>query len=161
MVDSVTSGTTLVANNMISGVSANTTPSDFTCGILVGGGTGSATQVYFNSVSMTGSRGASTSPSYALAIATGDPIVVVADNILYNAQTSTGAGKNYAIATGSTFANLTSNFNDLFVSGAASFVGQTGGIGTGGTDRATLMDWQTATGKDTPNSISADPLFVS
>ena len=161
VVNSVTSGTTLVANNMISGVSANTTPSDFTCGILAGGGTGSTTQVYFNSVSMTGSRGASTSPSYALAIGSGDPIVDVRDNILYNAQTSSSTGKNYAIANGSaTFANMMSDYNDLFVSGAASFIGQTGGIGTSGTDRPTLLDWQTQTGKDA-NSISADPGFLS
>ncbi len=161
VVNSVTSGTTLVANNMVSGVSANTTPSDFTCGILAGGGTGSTTQVYFNSVSMTGSRGAATSPSYALAINAGNPIVDVRDNILLNAQTSTNSGKNYAMANGSTtFSNMTSNNNDLFVAGSSSFVGQTGGIGTSGADRAALSDWQNATGGDA-NSISADPLFAS
>src|SRR5262249_26294557 len=56
--------------------------------------------------------------------------------------------------------NLTSNSNDLFVTGAATFVGQTGGLGTAGTDRTNLAAWQGATGKDAA-SISADPLFLS
>ena len=162
VVNSVTSGTTRVANNMISGIRAASTASDFSAGIVAGGGTGSTTQVYFNSVSMTGSRNAATYPSYGLAINSGDPIVDVRNNIFFNTQSSTSSGKMYAIATGgTTFVNLTSNNNDLFVSGTSTFVGQTGGLGTAGTDRTALSDWQTATGRDTPNSISANPGFVS
>jgi hypothetical protein len=162
IVNSAASGTTLVANNMVSGVRSPSTPSDFTVGILIGGGTGSTTQVYNNSVNMTGSRASTTTnPSYAMAIATGDPIVDVRNNALVNIQTTTGTGKIYAIATGgATFVNLTSNNNDLFVAGAASFVGQTGGLGTTGTDRSNLLAWQTATGKDGA-SVSADPNFIS
>ena len=161
IVNSVTSGTTLVANNMISQVRSASTASDFSAGIVAGGGTGSTTQIYFNSVSMTGSRNAATFPSYGLAIGSGDPIIDVRDNIFFNTQTSTSTGKMYAIGTGSaTFANLTSNYNDLFVSGTSGFIGQTGGLGTSGTDRATLANWQTATGKDA-NSISANPQFTS
>jgi hypothetical protein len=165
-INAVTSGTTLVTNNMISGVVSNTTPSDTTTGILVGGGTGSTTQIYHNSVSMTGSRGAATSPSYGIAINSGDPAVNIRNNIFYNTQTTTGVSKAYAIANGSTtFANMISNHNDFFVTaGAGFFIGQTGGIGTSGTDRLTLADWQTATGQDTtfaPDSISTDPLFTS
>src|SRR6185312_5769731 len=89
------------------------------------------------------------------------PIVDVRANIFYNTQTSTSSAKMYAIGTGSTtFTNMTSNFNDFFVTGTAEFVGQTGGLGTTGIDRATLALWQTATGKDA-SSISADPRFVS
>jgi uncharacterized repeat protein (TIGR02543 family) len=159
VVNTVSSGTTLVANNMLSGVGQGTTatPSDFTAGILAGGGTGSTTQIYFNSVSMSGSSTA-TSPSYALAIGFANPIVDVRDNIFVNTQT---AGKSYAIGTiSSTFTNMTSNNNDLFVSGANAFVGQTGGLGTAGTDRSNLAAWQGATGTDA-NSISANPGFVS
>ena len=161
VVNSVTSGTTFVANNMVSGVRSAATASDFTGGVVLGGGTGSTTQFYANSVSMTGSRNAATYPSYALAVNSGDPSVDVKDNILYNTQTSSSSGKSYAIATGgATFANLASDFNDLFASGAAGVVGQTGGLGTAGTDRAALSNWRTATGKDAA-SISADPVFVS
>ena len=74
VVNSVTSGTTLLANNMISGVRAASTSAltNFSAGILAGGGAGSTAQVYNNSVSMTGARGAATFPSYGLAI--GGPI---------------------------------------------------------------------------------------
>src|SRR5207244_300555 len=121
----------------------------------------STTQVYFNSVSMTGSRNAASFPSYAMAIGGTNPIVDLQDNIFLNTQTSTSAGKMYAIGTASsTFSNLTSNCNDLFVSGTSTFVGQTGGLGTTGTDRAALSNWQSTTGKD-GNSIPTNPSFTS
>src|SRR4029078_5460904 len=162
VVNSAPCGTTLITNNMISNVLAASAPNNFSAGIVAGGGTGSTTQVYFNSVSMTGSRNAATAPSYGLAINSGDPIVDVRNNIFLNTQSSTSNGKMYAIASGgTTFTNLISNYNDFFVSGTNTFVGQTGGLGTAGTDRATLAIWQTATGKDSPNSISANPLFTS
>lgn len=163
VVNSVTSGTTTLSNNMISGVRSAATPSDFSAGVLAGGGTGSTTLIYHNSVAMTGTRGAATSPSYGLAINSGNPTVDVKNNIFYNTQTSSSTGKSYAIANASTtFTNMTSNYNDLYVSGTSAFVGQTGGLGTAGTDRAALADWNTATGSDTVgNSKSADPGFTN
>jgi hypothetical protein len=162
VVNSVTSGTTLLANNMISGVISPSTASDFSAGIVAGGGTGSTTQIYFNSVSMTGLRGSgATFPSYGLAINSGNPVVDVKNNIFFNTQTSGSTGKSYAIANASsTFTNMTSNNNDLFVTGASGFVGQTGGLGTAGTDHLTLANWQTVTVTDA-NSISANPQFAS
>ena len=53
-VASATSGTNQISNNFIYGVGANGTSGDFGSGIFLGGGVGSTTQVYFNSVSMTG-----------------------------------------------------------------------------------------------------------
>ncbi|HEX8734050.1 MAG TPA: Calx-beta domain-containing protein [Pyrinomonadaceae bacterium] len=163
VINSVTGGTTTVSNNMISGVRSASTPSDFSAGIVAGGGTGSTTRIYHNSVSMTGTRGAATNPSYGLAINGGNPIMDVKNNIFYNTQSSTGAAKMYAIANASaTFTNMTSSYNDLYVSGTNTFVGQTGGLGTAGTDRATLADWNTATGSDNPgNSKSVDPSFIN
>ena len=147
---------------MISGVRSPSTPSDFSAGILAGGGTGSTTEIYFNSVVLSGARGAASTPSYGLAIGSGDPTVNVRNNIFFNNQTSSSTGKMYAIGTGSTtFANMTSNYNDFFVAGISGFTGQTGGLGTSGTDRLDLAAWQAATGKDTPNSISVNPLVVS
>lgn len=161
VINSVTSGTTLLTNNMVSGVRSPSTASDFSAGIMAGGGTGSTTQMYHNSVSMTGLRGASAAfPSYALAINSGNPTVDVKNNIFSNTQTG-GTGKAYAIANASsTFTGMTSNFNDLYVTGANTFVGQTGGLGTAGTDRTTLTDWQTTTSGDA-GSIGTDPLFVN
>src|SRR5262249_20068294 len=48
---SATSGTNLIVNNVITGVNANGTSGDFAAGIFAGGGAGSTTQIYFNSVS--------------------------------------------------------------------------------------------------------------
>jgi hypothetical protein len=113
---------------------------------------------------MTGLRGAgATFPSYALAIGGGNPIVNIRNNIFYNTQTSGSTGKSYAIANAATtFTNMTSSYNDLFVTGASGFVGQTGGLGTAGTDRLDLAAWNTATGQDAaPNSQSVDPIFVN
>ncbi len=166
-----TSGTNTIVNNMVSGVIANSNAGDFVAGIYVLGIAGATQNVYHNSVSMTGARGATATQygSFALALAGADVPVNVKDNILFNSQTQTGGGaggRSYAIGTASTtFANLDSNYNDLFVSGAQATLGITGGLlnvaGTGtGTDRADLAAWQAATGKDA-NSISADPLFTS
>ncbi|MBK8150282.1 MAG: InlB B-repeat-containing protein [Acidobacteria bacterium] len=163
VVNSVTSGTTRIANNMVSGIRTASTADDCSAGMVAGGGTGSTTQIYHNSVAMTGSRNAASFPSYGLAINSGNPIVDIENNIFYNTQTSSSTGKMYAIGTGSTtFTNMTSSFNDLYVSGASAFVGQTGGLGAAGTDRLDLAAWNTATGQDAaPNSKSVDPLFVS
>jgi|GEM_PF-2691768 len=158
----VTTGTTLIANNMVSGVTSQATSPDYTCGIYTRCGTGSTTQIYYNSVYMSGDRGsAATMPSMALAIAGTDPVVDIRDNILMNTQTTTNTGKSYAIGLSyGTYVNFTSDFNDLYVTGSLGRVAVTGGwTNSPAGDLATLADWQNATGKD-GNSISTDPLFV-
>jgi hypothetical protein len=153
-----TSGTNLIANNVLTGVAANGTSGDFSVGMLIGGGTGSTTNIYYNSIAMSGTQTGGSDKSYALAIGGSNPAVDIRNNALYNTQ-SNGTGNNYAIAFGySTFTNLTSNNNDLFVSpDAAHFVGATASL-SGPTNQPTLANLQTATGKDT-NSISTDPMF--
>ena len=86
-------GTSRIANNSVYGVNANSTPGDFAGGIVVGsaGTTYATTQIYFNSVSMTGARDATalaTTGSYALAIIGANPLADVRDNALYNTQTA-------------------------------------------------------------------------
>jgi len=168
-------GTNRVDTNMVAGVLGNSTPGDFVAGIYVAPAAGAAQNIYYNSVSMTGDRGttAGQTPSYALAIATDQPVNVV-NNILYNTQTRTGStgtgGESYAFGFDGPAANvnLTATNNDLFVSGPLGVIGitgdlttaaQTGSAGTG-TNQLTLADLQTAT-SDFAASISADPLFVS
>jgi hypothetical protein len=160
-------GANTISNNMISGVISPATSPDLVAGIFVAGVTGSNTKVYANSVSMTGDRGAVASQigSYAIAISGSNPIVDLKDNIFFNTQTSGGgaAAKSYALGmttTTATMSNLSSNYNDLFTSGANASFTRTGSLDTSGTDQANLGAWQAASGKD-PNSISADPLFVS
>ena len=163
-VASATSGTNQISNNSIYGVGANGTSGDFGAAIFLGGGTGSTTQVYFNSVSMTGTFTGGNYPNYGLAIGGTDPIVDVKDNIFYNTLVN-GTGVSFAIGTASaTFANLTSNYNDFFVTaGGGTFkIGKTGSLSQGtGTEQTLLSDWITATGKDTPNTISLNPQFNS
>ncbi len=90
-------------------------------------------------------------------VATPDPIVDVQDNILYNTPEN-GTGNNYAIGYGySSSGNLTSNYNDLFVTAGGGLfkIGKIGSLSQGpGTGLTLLSNWTTATGRDTPNSIS-------
>jgi hypothetical protein len=84
------SGNNLIANNMVSGVSSNGTGGDFGAGIIVGGGTGSTTEVYYNTVSMQGTITGSTAATQAsacLAITnTTAPTISIKNNILSNTQ---------------------------------------------------------------------------
>jgi hypothetical protein len=167
-----TSGTNTVVNNMISGVIANANAGDIVAGMYIIPAAGATQNIYHNSVSMTGARGATADQfgSFALAV-TADQPTNITNNILFNSQTATGTDANsYAIGlNGATFANITSNFNDLFVSGPqGTHLAITGGLrattavptpGTG-TNRVDLAAYQAATGEDA-NSISVNPLFVS
>lgn len=163
-----TSGTNLIANNFVAGVISPAAGTDnISAGILLGGGTGSTTQVYHNSIAMTGVRGAFNNQlgSFGIAIAGSDPIVDLRNNIFLNTQTQTGAGttgRSYAVGFAySTFANLTADKNDYFVSGEQATFAITGGLTNAtGTERANLAALQTATGRDA-NSLAVDPLFVT
>lgn len=161
-VASATSGTNLIRNNMIYEVfsHAGHSPS-LVAGIFLGGGAGSTTQVYANSVSLTGSTDY---PHNIIGLAIGGtyPVVDARDNIFYNTQDPNNASISCAIATNSfSFGNLTSDFNDLFVPPGSGFaIGKTGGLFYPGSPLVSLSDWQNATGEDS-NSISADLVFAS
>ncbi|MEO6254118.1 MAG: hypothetical protein ABIO79_12470, partial [Ferruginibacter sp.] len=158
------SGTNTISNNMISGVSGNPTPGDLSVGILVGGGNGSVTRLYNNTVTMTNVNplASSTSPSYALAVGgtTPNPVVDIRNNILVNYQNN-GSGNNYAIGYGYTpHTNVTSDHNDYYVAaGATFFIGATGSL-SAPTNQATVAALQAATLKD-GNAINLLPTFVS
>lgn len=168
-VASATTGTTLLANNMISGVAANGTLGDFAAGIILGGGTGSTTNVYYNTVSMQGTitgASAATQTSACIAVTNSTaPTLDFRNNIFSNTQLgNTGATLRFAtIALAySTYATLTSNYNDLYAAGAGPGTYTVGITGTvvGGTNSVTLANWQATTGKDA-NSLSILPNFVS
>jgi len=162
------SGTTSIRNNMIYGVTGGATASDFIAGIFVGGGAGT-TNVFFNTVSMSGARpGTSSYPSYALAIGNTTPVVNVQNNILKNTQTASGAGQSYAIGLAYTstlgnYANLISNNNNLYTSGGSAAFSKVGSLAQGsGTNKTTIALWNTETGRDaTPASNSVDVTFSS
>ena len=167
------SGTNLIANNMVSGVASNCTSPDLNAGIVLGGGTGSTTNVYHNTVVMQGTipgTTAATQASVCFAVtATTPPTLDLKNNIFVNTQVgNTGAttkfeavGLGYTSTTGN-YAGLTSNNNLLYAAGAGPgtyMVGITNGL-TAGTAQTTLSNWQTETGRDAA-SLSSSPVFVS
>lgn len=160
-------GTNTVANNLISGVNANATSPHISVGLFVAGSAGSSTRVLYNSVALSGDRGAQVNqlPSYGLAISGSDPNVELKNNAFATTQIATGGGanaKSYAIGmASSTFANLDSNFNNFFASGANAGFFRAGSLLAGaGTDYANISAWRTAVADDT-NSIEQDPSYVS
>jgi trimeric autotransporter adhesin len=154
-------GTSLLANNMIRGVSANGTSGDFSVGIFVTPADGSVTNIFYNTVSMSGTQTSGSEKSYALAIAGGTtPTVDIKNNILINKQNN-GTGVNYAYGLGYTvFTNITSDNNDIYTSTSALYAaGATTSI-SAPVNQVTFANLQTATGKDA-NSKNVDAVFVS
>ncbi len=160
-------GQNFVVNNMISGISSPATSPDIVAGIFVSGVTtpASSTSLYYNTISMTGDRGAVAGQigSYGIAISGNNPVVELKNNIFYTTQTSGGgaAAKSYAIGmTTTTFSNFSSDFNDFWSTGANDGGFRTGSLDTAGTDTVDLPAWRTLTGKDA-SSLEVDPLFVN
>lgn len=166
------SGTSLIANNMISGVASNGTAGDFSSGIILGGGPG-LVNVFHNTVVMQGvvpGATAATQASTCLSVTSSTvPNIDVKNNIFVNTQAgNAGAtlrleaiGLGYTSTTGN-YAGLLSNNNLLYSSGAGPgtyVIGATNGI-VAGTTRVTLSDWQTETGRDGA-SLNTNPVFTS
>jgi hypothetical protein len=160
------SGTTTIANNMISNVYANGTSPDFGAGIFIAGGT-ATTNVLHNSVTMSTSAALTggTFPNVALGISGTNPIVNVRNNILVANGPGNGSTTRSNVAIGlhyaAPFTNLTSNNNLLFAGGTGgSAVGITGTISDVGTLSTTLANWQTTATQDAASQNFA-PVFVS
>ena len=165
MVTATNTGTNLISNNTLTNLGTNGTSGEFGSGIFVGGGA-VTTNIYFNSVSMSGTFSGGTQPNFSLAIAGNNPVVNIKNNALSakaitGSATTLGLGE-YAIGFGyNTFTNLVSNNNDFFTTGAEAKFAKTGSLVAGsGTDISTLAALRTATGQESV-SISADPLFNS
>lgn len=155
----VSSGTTLIANNMIAGVISKGTGSDLSSGIFIGGAPGGVTNVFYNSVNVTGTLTGGTYPSYAIAISGSNPIVTLKNNIFVNNNTAATASLQYAIGLGyNTFTNLTSDYNDFFSVGTD--LANVNNLSSSGAEQHTLADWQTTTGQDA-HSKNINPVFVS
>jgi hypothetical protein len=115
-----TTGPNLIVNNMISGVISPATSPDIVAGIFVAGVTGASTRVDFNSISLTGDRGAVASQigSFGIAITGTNPTVELKDNIFFTTQTSGGGADAKSFVVGmvsTTFTNLDSNFKRLLL----------------------------------------------
>ena len=168
-----TLGTNLIANNMISGVSANATSGDFCSGLVIGGTIGSITNVYNNTVSMQGTISGATAASQvasclSIILSGTPPAIDIKNNIFSNSQLgNAGATVRFTAITtnyapGFQMSAITSNNNNLFSAGAGPgtyAIGQTSS-NTVGTLHITLANWQAATGKDAV-SKNVLPVFTS
>ncbi len=129
--------------------------------ILVGlrDSAGATANYYHNTVYIGGTNVASASNTFCFNSNVVTNVHSILDNVFWNARSNgTGVIVNAAIAVAGTAPNppgLTSNYNDLYASGAGGAVGV-----FNATVQTTLANWQAATGQDL-NSISADPFFVN
>jgi hypothetical protein len=159
-----TSGINIIDNNLIYDIRSNgTSTGRFATGMYLGGGVGSVTKVYFNTMILKGVTTRTTPCSYGIAIGGTDPSVSLFNNIFYNTQTAGVNSNSYAIGMSTAvFTNLKSNNNVYYTSGANAVFAVTGGIGikTVGTVYADLTAWKAATLQDT-NSLSLDPVIDS
>lgn len=156
----INSGTTLIANNMISGVNANGTAGDLGAGIFIGSVAGSV-RVFHNSVTMVGTLVSGGFPSFAFASASSTTNLDIKNNI-FTSTGSTGANLNRAMGFGyATLTNVSSNYNDLVVGGTGSALVQTNSLtNTGAVVFSNVLAWTSSSGKDA-NSVNITPIFTS
>jgi trimeric autotransporter adhesin len=155
------SGTGGYANNMIR-IGLDSAGMSLTNGIQYNGylETSGSTQFFHNSIYVGGS-GVSTNAANTFAFNSSvvTSLRYYGNNIFFNARSNSGStGKHYAVRVGGTAPNpagLTINYNDYFVTGIGSFVGQFNGL-----DQFDLAAWRTAVGQDC-NSFSSDPKFIN
>ncbi len=159
-IPAIASSNSLIANNVIYDIvcTGDASSTYFGLGIAIDGATGGVV-VYHNSVNLYGSYAGYSAATITAAFYNSSTAtnLDVRDNIFVNSfdNTTVTTDKAYAIysaAANTAFTDI--NFNDYFANGPTIILGYLG------SDRITLTDWQTATGKDA-NSKSVDPLFVS
>ena len=131
------SGTTITGGHAFSGIIA----------------TGGTNNFFHNSVYLGGTGVTGTTATNAFICST-TSTRTISNNIFMNARSNgTGTGKHYAISESSTL-GLTINRNIYFANG-------TGGVlGILSSDRATIGNWQSATGQDA-NSYASNPQFIA
>ncbi|MCD6069421.1 MAG: hypothetical protein K0S33_4247, partial [Bacteroidetes bacterium] len=149
-----------ISNNMISlGLDASGASLTAGCSIYGLRDQGGLNQINFNSVYIGGTGVTGTNNSYAFQNTTVAGSRDCRNNIFYNARSNgAGTGKHYAVSITGTAPNpagVTSDFNDLFVSGSGGTLGLFNSI-----DQPTLAAWQSATGLDL-SSVTANPQFVN
>lgn len=160
------SGTSIISNNMISGVASNAAGSRIAAAILLGGGD-APTKVYHNTASMQGAiSGAPTATQISAALAITNaavpPALDLRNNIFVNTQTgNTGATLRLCsifLNAPPPYAGVISDRNVLFSEGSGPGEYAIGVTAT--SSRTSFADWQAATGIDA-TSINVAPPFVS
>jgi hypothetical protein len=148
---SSTAANTLLYNNMIwdvAGLGFASAASDNGHGIYVNSGAGY--KIYYNSVNMTTNQTAGVSAAlYVSSSISLANAIDMRNNIFANNQSANTRYAIYSDAAKTVFSNI--NYNNYYSKGSLGFLGSA---------RATLANWQTATGKDV-NSLNITPPFIS
>ena len=155
-----------VYNNLIYNVQATSDASStyWVLGIAIDGATGGA-NIYYNTVNLYGTYAGYASATLSSAFCvmnSGANAIEVGNNIFVNTyDNSAGVGDKsysiYSVAPNTGFTNI--NYNDYYASGAPAILGNINESSVQ-TDKTTLPDWRTATGKDA-YSVSGNPAFTS
>ncbi|MEI6435493.1 MAG: hypothetical protein WCP32_11655, partial [Bacteroidota bacterium] len=150
----IAEGTTTYSNNIIS-LGGNTKTTIY--GIYERGVSSTTnTNLYFNTVYISGAPTSGSYQSYALWSYNYGNTRNFRNNVLYNARSNSGAsGNHYALYFSSVgSAGLTEDYNNYYVSGDG------GMLGYSSFNRSTLASLQSATGQDV-HSLNTNPSFVS
>ncbi len=147
--DGIASKPTRIVNNIISDMNHE--------GPIYGLYFSGASQMlaYHNTVSLDNTT-ATAGTTYGIYQVTVDTGVVVINNII--TVTRGGSGTKYGYYMGTSAIPVVSNYNDIYVNSLGTGT-QGFGYQNGGT-KATLADWQTASGLDM-NSLSIDPVYTA
>ena len=147
----IANGVATFSNNIII-LGGNTTTNLY--GIYDGNSSGTS-NIYFNSVYLSGSPASGSLNSAGLYNPTTANTRNYRNNIFFNARSNSGAsGKHYAIYFVNTGGNLTCNFNDYVVTGSGGMPGYYGG------DKSSVPIVSGVTGNDA-QSLSLNPAFVN
>lgn len=139
-------GNSVTNNPIIYGIDINTTSS------------GTPTQIYFNSVYISGSATAGASNSMAFRRSLADLVLVVRNNVFYNTRSNAGGtGTHWAIGINTSSVGLINN-NDYYADGTGGVLGTTTNAAAG--NQAILTAWKTAIPTD-DKSISQNPNYVN
>lgn len=159
---SISGGTGTYSNNIIS---LGNSYLNTIYGIYDTGLTGTTSNIYFNTLHISGSPASGTDKSYCLYSAASANTRDFRNNIFSNIRPNGGGatGKHFAVYLAYTDnTGLTMNYNDYFVTNAT--YGRIGYHTTGTynalNDQSTLSAWQTATGQDA-NSVIDNPVFAN
>jgi hypothetical protein len=148
-------GTLTVFNNTIS-FETSTTGQVYGIYLMSDASYTATLNLYYNSIYVRGTVGNTGNYSAGIYKYSSFNTLRIKNNSIFNSRTTTtGTLKNYGIYFLNTTATTSDyNYNAYFVNGINSY------IGYWSSDKSSLADWQSASGKDA-NSISSNPLYVS
>ncbi len=139
-------GKDLTSNPTIYGIDVNTSA------------TGTPTQIYYNSVYISGTASAGANNSMAFRRSVADLLIDVRDNSFYNTRTNTaGTGTHWAIGLSSSAVGTINN-NNYFADGVGGVLGTTTNAAAG--NQTTLAGWKIVIPADA-NSVSQNPNYVA